>query len=147
MPTRDRSDHAAAPPRPRRGEGCLPGTLDSARDLRGSLEPWTSERLVAPGPGWLVGCNFMPSTSGNQLEIFQPETYDPVTIDRELGWASELGMNSIQLYLHHLAARRCPASGTDSTRCWTLADSARHRCHVGVVRRVLEPGVAARPAT
>lgn len=52
--------------------------------------------------GWLVGCNFMPSTAGNQLEMFQGDTYDPETIDRELGWAAGLGMNSIRLFLHHL---------------------------------------------
>ena len=52
--------------------------------------------------GWLVGCNFTPSTASNQLEMFQPGTYDPVTIDRELGWAAELGFTSIRLFLHHL---------------------------------------------
>ena len=40
--------------------------------------------------GWLVGCNFTPSTAGNQLEMWQPETFDPNTIDRELGWAAGL---------------------------------------------------------
>jgi hypothetical protein len=65
---------------------------------------WSRERALAweREVGWLVGCNFMPSTSGNQLEMFQAETYDPATIDRELGWAADLGMNSIRLFLHHL---------------------------------------------
>lgn len=65
---------------------------------------WSRERANAwrDEVGWLVGCNFMPSTSGNQLEMFQPETYDLDTIDRELGWAADLGMNSIRLFLHHL---------------------------------------------
>lgn len=65
---------------------------------------WSRERALAwqEEVGWLVGCNFMPSTSGNQLEMFQPETYDPATIDRELAWAADLGMNSIRLFLHHL---------------------------------------------
>jgi hypothetical protein len=65
---------------------------------------WSRDRALAwqDDVGWLVGCNFMPSTAGNQLEMFQPETYDPVTIDRELGWAADLGMNSIRLFLHHL---------------------------------------------
>ena len=52
--------------------------------------------------GWLVGCNFTPSTAGNQLELWQRETFDPETIDRELGWAAGLGMNVIRLYLHDL---------------------------------------------
>lgn len=37
--------------------------------------------------GWIVGCNFLPSTAINQIEMFQPGTYDPKTIERELGWA------------------------------------------------------------
>ena len=65
---------------------------------------WSRERAQAwrDEVGWLVGCNFMPSTCGNQLEMFQDATYDPDTIDRELGWAADLGMNSIRLFLHHL---------------------------------------------
>ncbi len=49
-----------------------------------------------------MGCNFTPSTAGNQLELWQAETFDPDTIDRELGWAAELGFNSIRLFLHDL---------------------------------------------
>ena len=65
---------------------------------------WSAERARRweEETGWLVGCNFTPSTAGNQLEVFQDETYDPETIDRELGWAADLGMNSIRLFTHHL---------------------------------------------
>ena len=52
--------------------------------------------------GWLVGCNFTPSTAGNQLEMWQAATFDPDTIDRELGWAAALGMNAARVYLHNL---------------------------------------------
>lgn len=52
--------------------------------------------------GWLVGCNFTPPTAINQLEMWQAETWDPKTIDRELSWAADLGFNSIRVYLHHL---------------------------------------------
>ena len=51
---------------------------------------------------WLVGCNFTPSCAVNQLEFWQAETFDPVTIDRELGWAAALGMNAVRVYLHDL---------------------------------------------
>ena len=51
---------------------------------------------------WLVGCNFIPSTAINQLEMWQAETYDPDTIDRELGWAEDLGFNTLRVYLHDL---------------------------------------------
>ena len=53
--------------------------------------------------GWLRGCNFNPSTAINQLEMWQSDTFDPVTIDRELGWAQEIGMNAMRVYLHHVA--------------------------------------------
>jgi hypothetical protein len=51
---------------------------------------------------WLVGCNFTPSNAINQLEMWQADTFDPITIDRELGMAESLGMNIIRVYLHNL---------------------------------------------
>lgn len=53
--------------------------------------------------GWLRGCDFIPSTAINQLEMWQKETFDPVTIDKELGYAQSIGMNVMRVYLHHLA--------------------------------------------
>ena len=67
-------------------------------------EQWTTERAnewYAKQP-WLVGCNFTPSTAINQLEMWQAESFDPQTIDRELGWAEDLGFTSIRVFLHHL---------------------------------------------
>lgn len=52
--------------------------------------------------GWLRGSNFQPSTAINQLEMFQEATFDVATIDRELGWAQDLGFNVMRVYLHHL---------------------------------------------
>ena len=51
---------------------------------------------------WVVGCNFTPSTASNQLEMWQAETFDPDTIDRELGLAAGLGFNTVRVYLHDL---------------------------------------------
>ena len=36
---------------------------------------------------WLVGCNFLPSTAVNDVDMWRDETFDAKTIDRELGWA------------------------------------------------------------
>jgi uncharacterized protein YceK len=55
---------------------------------------------------WLVGCNFTPSSAINQLELWQAESWDPVTIDRELGWAQELGFTSVRVFLHDIAWRQ-----------------------------------------
>jgi hypothetical protein len=52
---------------------------------------------------WIVGCNFIPSTAINQLEMWQTETFDMATIERELGWAADMGMNTVRVYLHDLA--------------------------------------------
>ncbi len=51
---------------------------------------------------WLVGTNFNPSSSINQLEFWQADTFDPETIDRELKWSADLGMNLHRVYLHNL---------------------------------------------
>ena len=57
---------------------------------------------------WLVGCNFIPSSAINQLEMWQSETFAPATIGRELSWASGLGMNTARVYLHDLAWSQNP---------------------------------------
>jgi hypothetical protein len=69
------------------------------------LERWSAEAANGWGAKqpWLVGCNFIPSTAINQLEMWQADTFDPKTIDRELGWAESLGFNCARVYLHDLA--------------------------------------------
>ncbi len=65
---------------------------------------WSEDQARAWGQkiGWLAGCDFLPSTAINQLEMFQADTFDLTTIDRELGWAQSLGFNSIRVYLQDL---------------------------------------------
>jgi Cellulase (glycosyl hydrolase family 5) len=67
-------------------------------------KPWTVEKADKWGEqmGWLVGCNYTPSTAINQLEMWQADTFDPKTIDRELGWAQQLGFNCVRVFLHNL---------------------------------------------
>jgi len=65
---------------------------------------WTPEKAnqwYASQP-WLVGSNFIPSTAINELEMWQADTFDPATIDRELGWAESIGMNTMRVFLHNL---------------------------------------------
>lgn len=52
---------------------------------------------------WISGANFLPSTAINQLEMWQAESFDPTTIDRELGWAEKIGFNTMRVYLHSIA--------------------------------------------
>jgi hypothetical protein len=68
------------------------------------MNPWLPEQAqewYAAQP-WLVGCNFLPSTVINQVEMLQADTFDPVTIWRELGWARDLGFNTLRVYLHDI---------------------------------------------
>jgi len=52
---------------------------------------------------WLSGANFIPSTAINQLEMWQAKSFDPETIDQELGYAESIGFNTMRVYLHSLA--------------------------------------------
>ena len=66
------------------------------------LQPWSLEKArdwYAAQP-WIVGCNFFPSTAINQIEMWQSSTYNHETIDRELGWAADLGFNTVRVFLH-----------------------------------------------
>ena len=51
---------------------------------------------------WLVGANYIPANAINELEMWQAETFDPAQIDKELGWAESLGMNTMRVFLHDL---------------------------------------------
>jgi hypothetical protein len=65
---------------------------------------WTKEQASAwyDKLPFLAGANFIPSTAGNQLEMWMAETFDEATIDRELGYAQALGFNSMRVFLHDL---------------------------------------------
>jgi Cellulase (glycosyl hydrolase family 5) len=67
-------------------------------------EQWSEEQANAwwKQTGWLVGCNFIPSTAINEIEMWQADTYDPKTIDRELGLAQGLGFNCVRVFLHNI---------------------------------------------
>jgi hypothetical protein len=76
---------------------CLAGFSQKNQWNLEKANSWSKEN------GWLRGSNFNPSTAINQLETWQAESFDPATIDRELGWAQAIGMNVMRVYLHHLA--------------------------------------------
>jgi hypothetical protein len=63
---------------------------------------WTQAEAEAwhDGSPWLVGVNFAPSTASNQFEMWQDATWDPDTIDAELGMARGLGFNTVRVFLH-----------------------------------------------
>lgn len=61
---------------------------------------------------WLVGSDYIPADAINELEMWQAETFDPQQIDKELGWAESLGMNTMRVFLHDLVWKQDPPGFT-----------------------------------
>ncbi|NNE88142.1 MAG: 1,4-beta-xylanase [Silicimonas sp.] len=68
------------------------------------MDRWSIDKAKAwwADTGWVCGFNFLPSTAVNFLEMWHRDTFDRATIERELGWASGLGFNSLRVNLHYL---------------------------------------------
>jgi len=75
---------------------------------------------------WLVGCNYIPANAINELEMWQAETFDPKTIDKELGWAEGLGMNTLRVFLHDLPWQQ-DAAGFKKRIDQFLTIAAKHK--------------------
>lgn len=73
----------------------------SGAEPEGKWSPQSAWDWYAAQP-WLVGCNFLPSTAVNSVEMWQAETFDPATIDRELGWARAVGLNSVRVFINYV---------------------------------------------
>lgn len=88
---------------------------------------WTEDKASAwySAQPWPVGANFLPSNAINELEMWQPETFDPTTIDRELGWAEAIGMNTMRVFLHNLLWEQDP-QGFQKRMDTFLSIAARH---------------------
>jgi arylsulfatase A-like enzyme len=72
---------------------------------------------------WPIGANYIPSSAINQIEMWQDETFDPKTIDRELGWAAEIGFNTMRVFLHDAVWRADPEGFFDRVDQYlTIAD-------------------------
>lgn len=75
------------------------------KQISATDQVWSAEKANAwqQETGWLSGSNFLPRTASNALEMWQKETFDPATIDRELGFARDLGFNIMRVWLSSLA--------------------------------------------
>jgi hypothetical protein len=115
------------------------------------LSPWPIEKANAWSRArpWLIGCNYTPSTAINQLEMWQADSFDIPTIERELGWAENLGFNSLRVFLHDLPWEQ-DAVGFLTRIEQFLAVADRHK--IGVVFVLLDgvwnpfPHVGKQPA-
>lgn len=59
--------------------------------------------------GQIRGFNYLPRTAVNMTEMWQEETFDPRTIDEELGWAEQAGYNSVRIFIQYLVWESDPA--------------------------------------
>ena len=80
----------------------MPLCAQSLRWSEAKAESWYQQQP------WLVGSNYIPSTAINQLEMWQQATFDPGQIDKELGWAEKIGMNTMRVFLHDLLWQQDP---------------------------------------
>jgi len=74
---------------------------------------------------WISGSDYITSTAVNQLEMWQANTFDPKTIDKELGWAESIGFNTMRVFLHSVAYGADPA-GFKKRMNEYLAISSKH---------------------
>lgn len=74
---------------------------------------------------WLVGSNYIPKDAINELEMWQADTFDPTQIDKELGWAEGIGMNTMRVFLHDLLWQQ-DASGFQKRLDQFLTIASRH---------------------
>ena len=92
---------------------------------------WTKEKAAEwySKQGWLAGGNYTTSSAINQLEMWQAATFDSATIDKELGWAANIGMNVMRVYLHDLAWK-ADAKGFKKRMDKFLSIAAKHKIKI-----------------
>ncbi len=74
----------------------IPASADTARWSEAKANAWYAKQP------WLVGSNYTPASAINELEMWQADTFDAASIDKELGWAEGLGMTTMRVFLHDL---------------------------------------------
>jgi hypothetical protein len=102
----------------------FPALIGSAQQQDSRWSQQKANDWYAKQP-WLVGSNFIPSNAINQLEMWQGDTFDPQEIDKELGWAQAIGMNTMRVFLHDLLWQQ-DAKGFTSRIDTFLAIASRH---------------------
>ena len=81
----------------------IPASADTARWSEAKANAWYAKQP------WLVGSNYTPASAINELEMWQADTFDAASIDKELGWAEGLGMTTMRVFLHDLPWQQDPA--------------------------------------
>ncbi len=101
--------------------------LGAAQVQDSSAGPWPAQKAndwYGKQP-WLVGANFIPSNAINELEMFQAATFDPALIDKELGMAESIGMNTMRVFLQDQLWQQDPTGFTQRLDTF-LGIAAKH---------------------
>ena len=89
---------------------------------------WAAQAETAVGPRddftWMRGANYVPSYARNDVQIWMD--YDPAAIDRELGYARKMGLNTVRVFLQYAVYEKDPKMFLDRFENF-LALCARHR--------------------
>src|SRR5439155_25748944 len=80
---------------------CVTGAAAQSEPRPGRWTEQAANEWYARQP-WLVGSNYIPATAINEPEMWQADSFDPARIDKELGWAESLGLNTMRVFLHDL---------------------------------------------
>jgi hypothetical protein len=99
---------------------CHAALADTTRWSAAEANTWYSQQR------WLIGSNYIPADAINQLEMWQADTFNPALIDKELGWAEGLGMNTMRVFLHDQLWTQ-DAPGFKKRLDQFLAIAARHK--------------------
>jgi len=78
---------------------------------------------------WIIGANYIQSNTVNQIEMWQPESFDGDRIDMELGWAEALGINTLRVTLTETLWER-DASGMQKRMDKLLKIADKHKMKV-----------------
>ena len=65
--------------------------------------------------------------------MWQKETYDPTTIDRELQWARSLRFNSLRVFLNYVVWKDNPAGFKQRFEQFLSLAAAHHQRHPRLV--------------
>ncbi len=89
---------------------------------------WSVEKANAwyAAHKWITGANYIPANAINQLEMWQADTFDSATINKELGWAQGIGFNTMRVFLHSVAWKE-DAEGFKKRINTFLSVASRHQ--------------------
>jgi hypothetical protein len=89
---------------------CAALVVASPPIVRAADVPWPVERATRwyEAQPWLVGCNFVPSSAVNDVDMWQESSFDAPTIERELTWAHDLGFNTVRVFVNFVVWKADP---------------------------------------